>query len=88
MEKYAAQNQNFKIQVLNLWVNWENLSHNLRFTVENKVENSDKKGWSHFKLNINDCGIPSSKILRTGKNIFHWRKWNETTGNPPITQNV
>ena len=32
----------------------ENLSHNLRFTVENKVENSDKKGWSHFKLNIND----------------------------------
>ena len=53
-----------KYQILNLWISWKNLCPNLSFTVENKVGNSHKKGWSHFKLNINDWDIPFSKILR------------------------
>ena len=73
--------QHFKIQMLNLWMSWENLCPNLSFTVENKMGNSHKRGWSHFKLNINDWDIPFPKILRIyqwiGKNIFHWGKWNE-----------
>ena len=44
--------QNF--QILNLWIIWENLCPNLSFTVENELGNSHKRGWSHFKLNIND----------------------------------
>ena len=36
----------------------------LSFTVENKMGNSHKKGWSHFKVNINDWEIPFPKILR------------------------
>ena len=51
---------------------------NLSFTVENKMENSHKRGCSHFKLKINDCDIPFPKILRfcqwIGKNIFHLGK--------------
>ena len=35
-------------------LSWENLCANLSFTVENKKRNSHKRGWSHFKLNIND----------------------------------
>ena len=31
-----------------------NLCPNLTFTVENKMGSSHKRGWSHFKLNIND----------------------------------
>ena len=38
---------------LDLWTNWEKLCPNLIFIVENKMGNSHKKGWSHFKLNIN-----------------------------------
>ena len=67
--------------MLNLWMSWEILFPNLSFTVENKMGNSHKRGWSHFKLNINDWDIPFPKILRIyqwiGKNIFHWGKWNE-----------
>ena len=44
----------FKIQILNLWMSWENLCPNLTFTVENKMGNSHKRGWPHFKLKIND----------------------------------
>ena len=81
LEKYTAPDQHFKIQMLNLWMSWENLCPNLTFTVENKMGNSHKRGWSHFKLNINDWDIPFPKILRIyqwiGKNIFHWGKWNE-----------
>ena len=40
--------------MLNLWMSWENLCPNLAFTVANKMGNSYKRGWSHFKLNIND----------------------------------
>ena len=49
---YSAPDEHFKIQMLNLWMSWENLCPNLTFTVENKMENSHKRGWSHFKVNI------------------------------------
>ena len=49
---YSVPDEHFKIQMLNLWMSWENLSPNLTFTVENKMENSHKRGWSHFKVNI------------------------------------
>ena len=52
LEIYTAPDQHFKIQMLNLWMSWENLCPNLTFTVENKMGNSHKRGWSHFKLNI------------------------------------
>ena len=44
-------------------MNWEKIFPNLNFTVENKMGNLHKKGWSHFKLNINDRDIPFSKSL-------------------------
>ena len=48
------QGQHFEIQILNFYMNWEKACPNLSFTVENKMESSHKKRWSHFKLNIND----------------------------------
>ena len=82
LEIYTAPDQHFKIQMLNLRMSCENLCPNLTFTVEKKMGNSHKRGWSHFKLNINDWDIPFSKFLRiyqwVGKNIFHWGKLNET----------
>ena len=52
-QKITAQNQHFKIQILNLWMNWEKLCPNLSVTtVENDMGDSLKKFWSHFKLNI------------------------------------
>ena len=78
LEMYTAPDQHFKIPMLNLLMSWENLCPNLSFTVENKMENSRKRGWSHFKLKINDWDITFSKICQwIGKNIFHWWKWNE-----------
>ena len=52
LEIYTAPDQHFKIQMLNLWMSWENLCPNLTFTIENKVGNL-QRGWSHFKLKIN-----------------------------------
>ena len=49
-----SPDQHLKLQMLNLWMSWENLCPNLAFTVANKMGNSYKRGWSHFKLNIND----------------------------------
>ena len=43
-----------KIQNFEYMGKLEKFMANLRFTVENKMRNSHKKGWSHFKLNIND----------------------------------
>ena len=31
--------------------------------VENKMDNSHRKGWSHFKLNTDDSDIPFLKVL-------------------------
>ena len=42
---YTAQDQHFKIRILNLWMNWENVCPNLSFTVQNKMVNSRKNGW-------------------------------------------
>ena len=39
---YTAQEQLFKIQILNLCMNWENLYLNLSFTAENRMQNSHK----------------------------------------------
>ena len=64
LEIYTAPDQHFKIQMLNFWMSWENLCPNLTFTVENKMGNSHKRGWSHFKLNVNDSNITFPKILR------------------------
>ena len=54
----------------------KSLCSNLTFTVENKMGNSHKRGWSHFKLNINDWDITFPKILRIyqwiGASIFHY----------------
>ena len=78
LEIYTAPDQHFKIQMLNPWMSWENWCSNLSFTVENKMGNSHKSAWSHFKLNINDWDIPFPKILRIyqwiRKIIFHWGK--------------
>ena len=54
LEVHTAQDQHFKIQILILWMNWKRIWSNLSFNVENEVGSLRKKGWSHFKLNIND----------------------------------
>ena len=43
--------ENLFNQSLNLRMNWKKLCPKFSFTVENKIEHSHKKGWSHFKLN-------------------------------------
>ena len=74
LEIYTAQDQHLQISMLNLSMSWENVYPNLSFNVKNKMENSHKRGWSHFKLKKNDWDIPFPKILRVcqwiGKNIF------------------
>ena len=40
----------FKLQMLNLWMSWENLCPNLTFTVENEIGNLHKIGYHIFKL--------------------------------------
>ena len=72
LEKYTAPNQHFKIQMLNLWMGWKNVCPNVSFTVQNKIRNSHKRGWSHFKLNINDWDILFPKTLR----IYQWIERN------------
>ena len=78
LENMHSPGQHFNIQMMNLWMSLENLCPNLTFTSENKMVNSLKRGWSHFKLNINDWDIPFPKVLRVyqwiGKNIFHYGK--------------
>ena len=44
LENMHNPDQHFKIPMLNLWMSWENLCPNLSFTVENKMENSHKRG--------------------------------------------
>ena len=71
-------------------MNWERTCPSLSFTVENKMDNLDKKGWLHFKLNINDWDIPILKNLKIyqliGKTNFHWGKQNERNENPAHTK--
>ena len=42
-------------------MNWEKLCPYLSFTVENKMVNSYKREWQHFKLNINYGDSPFPK---------------------------
>ena len=64
LEISTAPDQHLKIQMLNLWMSWENLCPNLSFAVEKKMGNSHKRGGSHFKLNIFDWDIPFPKSIR------------------------
>ena len=81
LEIYTAPEQHVKIPMLNLWMSWENLCPNLSYTVENKMDNSHERRWSHLKLTINDWDFPFPKILRIcqwiRKNIFHCGKCNK-----------
>ena len=43
LEVYTAQEQHFKIEVLNLWMNWENKYPNLSVTIDNKMGNLHKE---------------------------------------------
>ena len=81
----TAPDQHFKIQMLNLWMSWENLCPNLSFFLENKKGNSQKRRWSHFKLNLNDGDIPFPKFLEfinelgklfsIGENVMNPLSW-------------
>ena len=72
------QNPNFKS-----WMNWEKWCPNLSITVENKMGNSHKKVWSHFKLTKM---IEIHKILR----IYPWIGKNgmNPLGILPIPPNI
>ena len=59
----VCTDKHFKIQSLNVCINWEMLCSNLSLTVENKMENSHKKRQSRFKLNINDWDILFPKVF-------------------------
>ena len=59
----AFQKPQFPISFMNWRQNFESMDEfgkgmpwqaKFSFTVENKMENSHRKGWSHFKLNIDD----------------------------------
>ena len=54
LESIHRPNPTFETPNLYLWIKWENLCLNLSLTAENKRENSHKKGWAHFKLNVKD----------------------------------
>ena len=49
---------------MNLWMSWENVCPNLRFTIEKKMGNSHKRGCLYFRLNILDSHIPFPKVLK------------------------
>ena len=48
LEAYTAQDQHFKIQILNLRMNWEGICPNLSFTLENKMGNLHKERMARF----------------------------------------
>ena len=64
---------------------------NLRFTVENKMRNSQEKGWSHFKLNINDWDFHFLKrqefINDFRKTFSNGKNGMNSIGILPISQN-
>ena len=64
LEKLTAQDQYFRIQILNLWMKSEKLCPNLSFIVEKVMGNWHEKGWSQFKPNKIDWDIPFPLILR------------------------
>ena len=48
LEVYTAQDQQFKIQILNLWMNWERICPNLSLTVDIKMGDLQKKKMATF----------------------------------------
>ena len=62
------------------------------FTVENKMKNSRRKGWSHFKLNIDDWDIPFPQVLRIyewiGKDVFIGENGINPFGILSVLQNI
>ena len=52
LETYKALDQHFKIEMLNLWMSWENLCPNLSFTFENKWEISVKEDGNISNLTL------------------------------------
>ena len=90
-EVYTAQDQHFKTQCLNLWMNWERICLNSRLIVENKMRNLHKKRMRiRWVIYIEkDWDIPFPKSLKIhqwiGKNIVHWGKWKEPIRNSANT---
>ena len=62
MEVYTAQDQHFKIQILNLWMNWEKLWPNLSITTVEIRWGIHLKKLGHILNLTKVIGIP--KILR------------------------
>ena len=62
------------------------------FTVENKMKNSRRKGWSHFKLNTDDWDIPFPQVLRIyewiGKDVFIGENGINQFGILSVPQNI
>ena len=80
---YTVQDQLFKIQILNLWTNWERTCPNLIFAVENKMGNLHKKRILNLTEIIKIFHLLKFKNVSVSweKRIFHWEKWNEPIGN-------
>ena len=62
------------------------------FTVGNKMGNSHRKGWSHFKINIDDWDISFPKVLRIMNELGKIFRTGENGINPlgilPVLQNI
>ena len=80
--KNTAPDQHFKIQMLNLWMSWENLCPNLSFTLlkirwgiyikeDGHISNLTQMIEISYSLKFREF------INELGKTIFHWGKWNE-----------
>ena len=79
LEVCTAQDQHFKMHILNLWMNWEKLCPNESFSVKNKIGNSLKKDVHILNLTSNwDILFPKSLRIYhwIWKNIFYLGKWN------------
>ena len=48
LKVYTAQDRHFRIQILNIWMNCENLCPNLNFTLENKMRSSHEERMATF----------------------------------------
>ena len=86
LETYAAPDQHFKIQMLNLWMSWKNLCPNLSFTlfkirwwiyrkedghISNLTQMIEISHPLKFKEFINELG----KIISTGENGMNSLSW-------------
>ena len=72
-------NLTLKNPSLNLWMNWEKISLNLCFTVENKASNLHKiklllfqTQWMRYSITSNFKNL----FMNWEKYVFYWEKWN------------